>query len=51
MWRGANGDAAGLGFGSTVNTNTGVAELGYTWNNNSPNTYNFHSGLYAPLGQ
>ena len=51
MWRGTNGDAAGLGFGTTVNTNTGVAELGYTWDNNSPNTYNFHSGLYAPLGQ
>ena len=42
-------DKAGFGFGS--NSTNGVAELGYTWNGNSPNTYNFHSGLYAPLGQ
>ncbi len=49
MWRGANGDAAGLEFGSNV-TN-GVAELGYVWNSNSPSTYGFHSGLFPPLGQ
>jgi PKD repeat protein len=49
MWRGTNGDAAGLGFGSTVVS--GVAELGYNWNSNSASAYNFHSGLYAPLGQ
>lgn len=48
MWR-AGGDAAGLNFGSSVSN--GVAELGYIWNSNSPSTYNFNSGLYAPLGQ
>jgi Concanavalin A-like lectin/glucanases superfamily/Immunoglobulin I-set domain len=42
-------DAAGLGFGNTVNA-SGVAELGYTWNTNSAATYNFHSGLYPVVG-
>lgn len=49
MWRGTNGDAAGLSFGG--NLNAGVAELGYNWNSNSATAYNFHSGLYAPLEQ
>ena len=44
-------DAAGFCFGSTVNPSTGVAELGYTWNTNAAATYNFHSGLYPPVGQ
>jgi hypothetical protein len=37
-------DAAGLGFGG--NSSGGMAELGYAWNTNNANTYNFHSGLY-----
>ena len=37
-------DAAGLGFGNKVNA-SGMAELGYNWNNNSV-TYNWDSGLY-----
>jgi hypothetical protein len=41
-------DAAGLGFGG--NTSGGMAELGYTWNTNNANTYNFHSGLYPVVG-
>lgn len=49
MWHGANGDVAGFGFGGNI-TNS-VAELGYNWNSNSASTYNFHSGLYAPLDQ
>ena len=51
MWRGtnANGDAAGLCFGSTtVNAST---ELGYTWNTNSSATWGYHSGLFPVLGQ
>ena len=40
-----SGDAAGLGFGGTANA-SGMAALGYTWNNNNANTYNFNSGLY-----
>jgi hypothetical protein len=48
MW--VNGsDKAGFGFGG--NLNAGMAELGYTWNTNSPATYNFHSGLFPPSGQ
>jgi hypothetical protein len=43
-------DADGLGFGNTVNA-SGVAELGYWWNTNNANTYNFNSGLYPPVGQ
>jgi hypothetical protein len=38
-------DQAGLGFGPTVNS-AGMAALGYTWNSNSPATYNWNSGLY-----
>jgi hypothetical protein len=49
MWRGNNGDGAGLGFGG--NSSNGVAELGYTWNTNSPSSYNFHSALFPPVGQ
>ena len=47
------GDAAGIGFGSNVQTNgsgENMAELGYTWNNNSAATYGWHSGLYPPGG-
>jgi len=43
-------DAAGLGFGNDVNA-AGIAELGYWWNTNNANTYNFNSGLYPPSGQ
>lgn len=46
-------DAAGLTFGGNIDTNSndstyGQAELGYNWNNNS-STYDFNSGLFAPL--
>jgi hypothetical protein len=37
-------DAAGFGFGNTSN-------LGYTWNSNSPSTYNWDSGLAPVSGQ
>ncbi len=52
MWRNGS-DAAGIGFGSNVQTNgsgENMAELGYTWNHNSPTTYNWHSGLFPPGG-
>ncbi len=46
-------DSAGLTFGGNLDTNAnsttyGQAELGYNWNNNA-NSYNFHSGLFAPV--
>ncbi len=47
------GDGAGIGFGLNVQTNgegRSMAELGYTWNNNSAATYNWHSGLYPTGG-
>ena len=44
-------DKAGFGFGGNVNTNTSVAELGYTWNTNSGSTWGYHSGLYPLAGQ
>ncbi len=58
MWINPTGtldDYAGL----LVNRNSGVAggfgytggQLGYTWNNNSGNTYNFRSGLVPPMNQ
>jgi hypothetical protein len=43
MNRGA-GVAGGFGFGNG-------GQLGYTWNNNNANTYNFASGLIPPVGQ
>ena len=42
-------DKAGFGFGG--NSSNNVAELGYTWDTNSPSTYNFNSGLYPPVGE
>lgn len=48
MYRNGN-DAAGFGFGGL--NNGSQTELGYTWNTNSPSTYNFNSGLYPPIGQ
>ncbi|HEX5221189.1 MAG TPA: LamG-like jellyroll fold domain-containing protein [Verrucomicrobiae bacterium] len=39
-----SGVAGGFGFG------TG-GQLGYTWNNNNANTYNFASGLIPPVGE
>jgi Concanavalin A-like lectin/glucanases superfamily len=50
MWAN-NGDKAGFGFGGNVDPNTSMAELGYTWNSNSPSTTGFHSGLYPPANQ
>jgi hypothetical protein len=58
MWvnpAGTNEDYAGL----LVNRGSGVAggfgytggQIGYTWNNNSANTYNFRSGLVPPTNQ
>jgi len=38
-------DAAGFGFGGSTNAE-GMAELGYTWNDNSSATYDFNSGVY-----
>jgi hypothetical protein len=47
----ANGsDKAAFGFGPNVNS-AGMAELGYTWNTNSADTYNWHSGLYPQPNQ
>ena len=46
-----SGDKAGFGFGGNINPSTSMAELGYTWNSNSPTTYNFHSALYPPANQ
>jgi hypothetical protein len=49
-WRGAsNNDAAGFGFGGQLSGT--AAELGYTWDTNSPSTYGYNSGLYPPLNQ
>jgi len=53
MWH--NGmDVAGVGFGVDLDwefsNSRSMAELGYTWNTNSPTTYYFHSHLY-PLAQ
>ncbi len=45
-------DGAGIDFGLNVQTNgegRSMAELGYTWNNNSAATHAWHSGLY-PIG-
>lgn len=58
MWVNPNGtfdQFAGL----LVNRNSGVAggfgytggQIGYTWNNNNANTYNFRSGFVPPLNQ
>lgn len=58
MWVNPNGtfdQFAGL----LVNRNSGVAggfgytggQIGYTWNNNNANTYNFRSGFTPPLNQ
>jgi len=58
MWVNPNGtfdQFAGL----LVNRNSGVAggfgytggQIGYTWNNNNANTYNFRSGFIPPLNQ
>ena len=49
-------DAAGVCFGSLVETNvngydgSSVAELGYVWNQNSPNTYTWNSHLFPSPG-
>ncbi len=46
MCRGAT-TIAGLNYGTVFNSDY---PLSYTWNND-PNTYNWNSGLYAPIGQ
>jgi len=43
-------DAAGLGFGAILNSNS-MPALGYTWNSNSAATYNWNSGLFPLTGQ
>ena len=48
MFRNATFDAAGLGFGGT--TSGGMAALGYTWNDNNGDTYNWNSGLFPAVG-
>jgi hypothetical protein len=49
MNRTAGGDAAGFGFGGNDNS-SGMPALGYTWNDNNGNTYNFNSQLYPQIG-
>lgn len=49
MNRTAAGGAAGFGFGGATDS-TGMAALGYTWNNNAAATYNFNSGLFPVAG-
>ena len=43
-------DAAGFGFGTTLNSSTSMAALGYTWNTNNGATWGFNSGLYPQIG-
>ena len=43
------GDAAGIGFGTTVNAGSTPC-LAYTWNNNSSATYGWNSGLFPVAG-
>ena len=38
-------ETAGFGFSSTLNS-SGMAGLGYNWNNNSATAYNYNSALY-----
>jgi regulation of enolase protein 1 (concanavalin A-like superfamily) len=40
----SGGDASGLGF-------TSNGQLGYTWNQNNPNTWRWNSFLFPPLNQ
>ena len=42
-------DAAGIGFGTTVNAGSTPC-LAYTWNNNSSATYGWNSGLFPVAG-
>jgi hypothetical protein len=49
MNRDTSGDAAGLGFGGTQN-GSGMAALGYTWNNNDQATWSYNSGLFPIMG-
>jgi hypothetical protein len=42
-WR-SGGDASGLDFSTS-------GQLGYTWNQNAPNTWGWNSGLVPPLNQ
>jgi hypothetical protein len=58
MWINPNGTFDSYA-GLLVNRNAGVAggfgytagQIGYTWNNNNANTYNFASGFVPPLNQ
>jgi hypothetical protein len=47
---GPDTDAAGLGFGGTLNSNN-MAALGYSWNSNSAATYGWNSGLFPVIDQ
>src|SRR5665213_2342332 len=42
----AAGDASGFGFGANPDAN-GMPAMGYTWNQNNGNTYNWNSLLHA----
>jgi hypothetical protein len=44
------GAGEGLGFGGTVSAG-GMAEIGYTWNQNSSDTYAFDSLLFPPINE
>ena len=52
--RGGSDGAAGFGFngsqGNDINGNPSTS-LGYTWNDNNGNTYNWNSTLRPPIGQ
>jgi hypothetical protein len=45
-----NGDAAGFGFNGTQD-NTGMANLGYTWNDNASGTWGWNSLLFPLANQ
>ncbi|MDB6022818.1 MAG: Immunoglobulin I-set domain protein, partial [Pedosphaera sp.] len=42
-----SGVAGGFGFAGTGP----AGQLGYTWNNNNANTYNFNSGIFPPTNE
>ena len=51
MHRVASGDGAGFRFGNTVKGSAkGMANLGYTWNHESPYTWGFNSSLFPLVG-
>jgi hypothetical protein len=45
------GAGEGLGFGVTNDPDTGMSDLGYTWNKNSQATWSWDSDLFPPQNQ